>query len=169
MNMKKMKLRKTAALLAAALIAFSIMALAGCGGEKAPDWSKLDLDVSKAASDIAKATKFDAEMVDLDADQILMSYGGDIRSAEQLGVTAAGGASAEQVIVAKCGGDTAAAAGEIRVYLSGLAGVYADYAPEEVPKLNGAVIVERGSYVFAVVTADSDGARAAIDAACGVE
>ena len=166
--MKIMKLRIIAA--AAALIVSAGM-LAGCGdSEKPQDWSKLELDVSQAASAVAAGTKFDAEMVDLDQDQIVMSYGGDIRSAEQLGVTAAGGASAERVIVARCeDGKGADLTSELKSYFSDLAAIYAEYAPEEVQKLNGAVIVSRGSYVFAVVTADAEGAKAAIDAVCGVK
>ena len=163
-----MIIKKTIALAAAA--AAALMMLAGCGGEEeaAYDWSSLDLDVSQTASAIAAATNFDAEMVDLDADQIVMSYGGDIRSAEELGVSAAGGASAEQVIVAKCAeGNVSAVKDELKAYFADLAGIYGDYAPEEVPKLNSAVIVDRGRYVFAVVTADAAGAAAAIDAACG--
>ena len=164
--MKITKFKRIAAAIAAVAAAAVIMA--GCGeNNDATDWSKLDIDVTQAASEIAKATKFDAEMVDLDADQITMSYGGDIRSADELGVTAAGGASAERVIVAKCSGGTADTVSEIKALFTDLAGTYAEYAPEEVPKLNGAVIVERGSYVFAVVTSDAEGAAAAIDAVCG--
>lgn len=161
------KYKKLTAALAALAISAGIFS--GCGeSETAPDWSSLELDVSQAASDIAAATKFDAEMVGLDEDQIVMSYGGDIRSAESLGICAAGGASAEQVIVAKCAeGGNAETSAEIKALFSDLAGQYADYAPAEVPKLENAVIIERGNYVFAVVTSDAEGARNAIDTVCG--
>ena len=145
-----MKLTRTAALILALAMVF---ALAGCGADKAKP-----IDTAALAGQLVEAASFGEPMNALDSAVALGLYG----AGEGVTVTAyAGtGATAEEAAVFDCGSAEAAEAlkasleqrNEVRI------SQYADYDPEEVPKLENALIISGGQYVVLLVAQDQSGA-----------
>ena len=71
----------------------------------------------------------------------------------------------DEVSVWKAVSDSAAITIEDRVRdrIATQKDVYADYRPDEIPKLNNAVVVRRGQFVILFIDGDSKAAQKAVD------
>lgn len=158
-------IKKIAALLLCAVMA---AALISCGdkpddGGTAAEISAISLDIKKTAETITSATKFSGEMIELPDDYIALNYA--IDDTAEIAVRSSGAATAEQVIVIKTkSGKTDEAKASLDKWLSDQAIIYDDYAPDQAVLLRSATIKTSGGYLIAVVSADTAGAAAAIDA-----
>ena len=141
-----MKLTRIAALILALAMVF---ALAGCGSEE-----KKPVDINALGQQLVEAAAFGEPMNALDSAVALGLYGAG--EGTSVAAWAGTGATAEEVAVFDCGSAEAAEAlvqsleqrNEVR------ASQYADYDPEEVPKIENAVLVSGGQYVVLVVAQD---------------
>ncbi|HHX54707.1 MAG TPA: DUF4358 domain-containing protein [Clostridiales bacterium] len=157
-----MNFKKIAALLLCIVLAAAMISCGGKpnGGDSAP----VELDVKKTAESITSATAFSGEMIELPDDYIALNY--SIADTEKIAVWSSGAATAEQVIVIKTkSGATDKAKSSLDSWLSDQAAIYDDYAPDQAVLLRSATIKTAGGYIIAVVSADTAGAGAAIDAA----
>lgn len=140
-----------------------LLALCACGG----GGSKKDVDLDALASELTASGAF-TDIMSQPADGVPSRlYGfqdGDVSKCVMFTGT---GATAEEIFLAQTSGSDAAAqlqtACEQRVENQKLA--FRSYAPAEVEKLDNAVIVTDGNYVFLVVSADASAVRAILEKA----
>ncbi len=148
--------RLLAFLLAAAMLA----ALCACGGG-----SKTAIDLDALAAELTASDAFTdalSQPADGVAARLYDFSDGDVKTCLLYTGT---GATAEEIFLAEAA-DAAAAAAlktacEERV--SNQKSVFANYAPDEVAKLDAAAIVTSGNYVILVVAADAAAARTILD------
>lgn len=148
--------RKTGAIL---LSLFLLAFLAGCaanGVVPSPDVTAYDLD--SLAGDLCASDAF-SDILSTVSDEIALGlYGYDEKDVLECVVLCSTGATSEEIGLFRCADDEAAirvaAAAENRAAAQKIA--YESYAPDEIPKLDNAVIKSQGQYVFFVVSKDSD-------------
>lgn len=156
--------KKIAVLLLCAALAAAVISCGKSTDEEASAANAVELDIKKTAESITSATQFSGEMIELPDDYIALNY--DIADTAEIAVWSSGAATAEQVIVIKTkSGKTDEAKTSLDAWLSDLAAVYDDYAPDQAVLLRAATVKTTGGYLIAVVTADTAGAEAAIEAA----
>lgn len=154
--------------LASAFLLLSL-ALFSCSGKPAAEDDKyagitLDLEaLSAAIAEDGDGTAFSDELVELSREVVSASYG--FTNASELVVYAGGGATSEEIIAAKAT-DADALLSEIKARISSRTKDFADYNAAEVPKLENALLLKRGDYVFCVVAVSTERAQAVIDAYC---
>lgn len=146
-------------LLAAALCL--LLSLAACGGGNSAAF-----DPDKATQAVLDSGAFSVTLEELDASLLydFAGYGldGDTLTASKA-YSASGFAEQVSVTVWKDGDAAKAAAGMFKTYLADMADSYRDYAPAEVPKLESAIVEQRGSSVLLVVANDAAKAQSAVD------
>ncbi len=149
-----MKKYKIVAVLLTALL---VLGLAACGSGKT-------VDPQAALKTIRDNVPFSEELTELDKAAVCKNY--DLEDADLAGWAAAigSGATAENAVVLE-GADRAAAGrieAALRAFLEDWIEGYSDYKPEEVPKLEQAVLKTQGNYVILCVPADSGKAAAVV-------
>ena len=154
-----MKLTRIAALALALALVF---ALAGCGaGEKEP------VDIGALGQRLVEAATFGEPMNALDSSVALGLYGAP--EGTSVAAWAGTGATAEEVAVFDCGSaenaDSLMQSLEQRNEVR--ASQYADYDPEEVPKIENAVLLSGGQYVVLLVAQDPGNAASVAAEALG--
>ena len=133
-----------------------LLSLCACGGQEA----KKELDPSALAEDLLKANVFSAGLDELPSSKAASFYelNGD-EVAEALLYHAAG-TSKEQIVILKATDE--GAAGNMAASLKNLVSRWIeadrDYAPQEVPKLEKAVLRQSGVWVVLVIADDPDAA-----------
>lgn len=145
-------MKKAISLLLAALLIF---ALAGCGGAQTKD-----VDVAAMAADLAKNVKYESEeMRQLPAEK-LANYV-DVPEGAEAAFYMGEGMTMEEIIAVKCANEKDAAA--LKTAMEALLKSQIDsvrpYQPESVPRLENAVLIQKGVYVVLCVTDDADTAR----------
>ncbi|WP_294549366.1 DUF4358 domain-containing protein [uncultured Pseudoflavonifractor sp.] len=122
-------------------------------------------DPETATQAVLDSGAFSVELTELDA-SLLYDFSGYGLDASALTASKAYSASgfAEQVSVTVWKDEAAAQAAVdmFKTYLDDMAATYKDYAPAEVPKLENAVLEQRGSSVLLAVVNDADAAQAAV-------
>ncbi|MDD6034421.1 MAG: DUF4358 domain-containing protein [Oscillospiraceae bacterium] len=148
-----MKKRKLAAL----LLAVS-MGLAGCGSKPA---ANIDIDslAAKLTSDVA----FEDELSLIDDGMISMVYNNTLQWEDAV-LYMGSGATAEEVAVFACADEAAAKAAlnEAEAHIASQKESYESYVPEEVKRLDEAIVRQSGKYVVVVVTEDTAAAEAVL-------
>lgn len=145
------------------LLAALCLLLAACGG--GGDAAK-PFDPETAAAAVLDSGCFSVALEELDA-ALLYDFQG--YGVEDGAVTSSKAYSAsgftEQVAVLACKDEDAA--GQVKAfleqYLADMKDSYKDYAPAEVPKLDAAILEQRGASVLLVVPADAAKAQSAVD------
>lgn len=148
-----MKKKILAALIAAVTLTFS-----GCGSKSEPE-----INIDDLAADLASGVAFDDELSLIDDGMITMVYDTDVF--EDAVLYMGSGATAEEIAVFACEDKTAAAGAldEAKAHIESQIVSYEDYVPEEVQRLEEAIVRQEGRYVIVVVTADTDAAEKVID------
>lgn len=127
--------------------------------------NEVTLDAEATAAHLLSALTFDDTLAEIDSDIVdgLFGIGGLYNAAAAYGST---GATAETVLVLRCGSgtDAEAAAAKLAVYRDEMAAVYADYNMPESEKLTNALLGCYGRYVVFVVSPDSEAAFNAFEA-----
>ena len=155
--MKTLLLRLLPAALALCL---TLTACGGGGGAQA------EFDPDAAAQALLDSGAFDDTLDTVDASVAAALYGVDEDDITDCAVYTSLSAGAEEIaVLVMADADSAAAA------LEGLEKRVADqraalesYQPDQVAKLDGAILEQRGSSVLLAVAADADAAKAAVDA-----
>ena len=123
-------------------------------------------DPEAATQAVLDSGAFSVELTELDA-ALLYDFSGYGLDSSTLTASKAYSASgfAEQVSVTVWKDEAAAQAAVdmFQTYLEDMAATYKDYAPAEVPKLENAVLEQRGSSVLLAVANDAGAAKTAVD------
>ena len=149
-------MKKLCALLAAAVVCAS---MAGCGNQK-----NLTVDVGAMAKDLAEQVTYQDEMALISGDMAGMVY--DIPEGVDNAVIYMGsGATAEEASVFEATDEDAAKKmlEAAKKHIKAQREAFENYIPEEVKKLDKAIIKQKGRYVAVCVTDDTDNAKKVID------
>ena len=123
-------------------------------------------DPEAATQAVLDSGAFSVELTELDA-ALLYDFSGYGLDSSTLTASKAYSASgfAEQVSLTVWKDEAAAQAAVdmFKTYLEDMAATYKDYAPAEVPKLENAVLEQRGSSVLLAVANDAGAAKTAVD------
>ncbi len=146
-----------------------ILAAALClllGACSSPAGSGTVFDPETATQAVLDSGAFSVELTELDA-AMLYDFSGYGLDGSTLTASKAYSASgfAEQVSVTvwKDEASAQAAVDMFKTYLEDMATTYQDYAPAEVPKLENAVLEQRGTSVLLAVSNDADAAKTAVE------
>lgn len=141
------------------------LTLSACGGDSGGSQTAGAFDPDAAAQALLDSGAFTETLEEVDADVATMLYGVDAADITDCAVYTSLSAGAEEIAVLVMADETAASAA-----MDGLEKRVADqkaalesYQPDEVAKLDNAILEQRGSSVLLAVCADADAARAAID------
>ncbi|MDD2955795.1 MAG: DUF4358 domain-containing protein [Oscillospiraceae bacterium] len=142
-------------------IAFLLTALCAAGLMSGCGVQAKDVDVAAVADEVKNTIVFQDEMMEIEKDVLENYYRVTDEDIESFQVyKSASGATAEEIAVfqAKSGrADAVKEAVNMRVEDLGLS--FEDYVPEEMVKINNAVVLVKGHTVALVVADDSDGAK----------
>ncbi len=126
-------------------------------GSISPSPELKEYDLGGLAMDICGTNAFSDILDTVSAEVAAGLYGIEPGDVEESRLMCSTGATAEEIGLFKCTDEEAAARVEAkandRIKLQKKA--YESYAPEEIPKLDDAVITKKGAYVFYVVSTDS--------------
>lgn len=151
-------MKKTIALALCALLALT--ALAGCGQA-----AEAEVQLDELAFQIKDSVEFSEELYLLDEGIARQLYG--VGEDAQCAAWAGAGATAEELAVFELPDEAAAGTlvSSLRSRNDERIDDYADYLPDEVPKLEGTLLLSNGRYVLLCTAPDTAGAREAWDAA----
>lgn len=139
-------------------VGLTVFLLAACG-------KTLELNPKETVDQLQKDLTFTDEMAELDKDNACRIYGVEETLVDDCAGLRGSGATAENLSVWKA--DSADDAEEIKAqlqsFLESWTEGYADYKPEEVPKLESAVLSSAENYVILCVSADNDTAETLIN------
>ena len=143
------KMKKT--WLAASMAA---LLLTSCSGNTAKD-----VDIEALAQEIVQTVAFDDTLEEIDDSMIPMLY--DIDGYTDAVLYKGSGATAEEIALFKMGSvsDAETAYKEAEAHIQSQVEAYESYMPDEVTRLEDAVVRQDGTYVSVVVSADSEAAE----------
>lgn len=150
----KQQMKRCAAAFAAALC----MTAAGCGKQQA------EINPADAVQQLKESVTFTDQMTDMDSAGACRFYDVGTDLVQDSAAYVGSGATAESMAVFEAT-DTSAAesiASALQTFTDSWRKGYADYKPEEVPKLESAVLEQDGVYVVFCVTADNAAAKTAV-------
>ena len=137
--------------------------LSGCG-EKAPA-AAAAYDPAATAEALMASNAFSGALEEIDQEMIPAYYGldeGTIQEAVAYGSLSAG-AEEIVVLVLKDEEGTKAAVEALKARVESQKQALKDYQPEEVAKLDGAIVDQRGNSALLVVAADASAAQTVLD------
>ena len=139
--------------LSAALLLFS-----GCSN------NKVELDPSTAVEKMSEEITFTDQFAPLDSENANRVYGVDADLVEDSTAMVGSGATAESIAMFKAVDAKSAQDIEkqLEVFIDGYIEGYSDYKPEEVPKLESAIIERKDVYVVLCISADNDAAKSIV-------
>lgn len=151
-------MKKTIALALCALLALT--ALAGCGQA-----AEAEVQLDELAFKIKDSVEFSEELYLLDEGIARQLYG--VGEDAQCAAWAGAGATAEELAVFELPDEAAAGTlvSSLRSRNDERIDDYADYLPDEVPKLQNTLLLSSGRYVLLCTAPDTSGAKSAWDAA----
>ena len=143
--------------IAAAGAAALCVAAAGCS-------KQLILEPADALAQLKDEITFTDQMTDMDSESICRFYDVDTGLVNDSSAYVGSGATAESMAVFEAVDADAAGsiADALRTFTDGWIDGYSDYKPEEVPKLESAVLEQNGVYVVFCVSADNTAAKTAV-------
>ncbi len=150
----KQQMKRCAAALAAALC----MAAAGCGKQQA------EINPADAVQQLKDSVSFTDQMTEMDSAGACRFYDVSTDLVQDGAAYVGSGATAESLAVFEATDKDAAQsiADALQTFTDGWIKGYSDYKPEEVPKLESAVLEQDGVYVVFCVTADNAAAKTAV-------
>lgn len=124
-----------------------------------------DVDISALASQIVGEVSFDDSLSEIDDDMISMLY--SIDGYTDAVLYKGSGATAEEVAIFKMEttDDAKVALEEAQAHIQSQIESYESYIPEEVSRLEDAIVRQDGCYVSVVVSGDSAAAEKLLDGA----
>ena len=147
--------------IAAALLALClVLPLAACGQE-----GELELNIDELGEELYSVGTFGEELYALDESVAQGLYGTDADT--RCWVRAGTGATAEELAGFETKDAAAALVQKLEARNADRIESYSSYIPEEVPKLENAVILSGGRYVVLCVAEDSSAVREAAQKALG--
>ena len=151
--------------LAVLLVAASLLTLTACGsGEEAPEAQKADPQAAFHA--LVTRVAYDTELANV-GDSGSMYFPGLPQDAK-VQMYAGSGYYADVVALITGAKDTAAAVKSVQEYLSAQRVQFQSYIPEEVPKIDNAIIWQQDDAIILCVTADHKNAQSILDNAASL-
>lgn len=145
-----------------ALIICMLIAMVGCGGGKDKEWTSF---TEPLAGELMKGVNFSDELASVDMNLVSTMYGVDETKLVDYKVLMSSGGTADEVAIFFAQSDEYAKElkklAETRI--EDQKSVMESYLPNEMGKLNNAVIVAEGPYVVLCVTDDAETAKEIID------
>lgn len=138
----------------ALLLTLALTVFCACGSK--------EISVDGLSSEILSKVKFDEELVKVEDDVAKLYYGIEDGDAEEFQVYMSTAAFVDEVSVWKTK-DVNKITEKINARIAEQKESYADYRPDEVPKLDKAVIITSGDVVVCCITSDSDNAKEVIN------
>ena len=153
-----MKKQLTALALSALLFA---AAASGCNQTETNTSAQQDPDPAALASALLEGGSFDDQLAETDQQAAMAVLGLDPEQVDQCTAYMGTGATPEEVAVIRATDASAAkeVAQDLDAHLQQLESDYASYAPDEVPKIQKAVVEVKGRTVVLCVSADSQQAE----------
>lgn len=138
--------------------------LSGCGSEVSLD-NDQSVDIHAMASELQSGLTFEDSLSELATDVALSYYGLEKEAVKDSVVILSTGATAEEIAIFEASSDTYIQVVKLAcdTRKSKQTVSYADYKPEEVSRLDDAIILTSGRYVIYCVTDDTDKAEDIID------
>ena len=128
-----------------------LLLLSGCAGT-----AEQEIDLEAVSTAVAQGNLFSDDMNPAQTDILLMLYGLSQDEVAQVVGYVGSGATAEELT----GADAAAKiAAQVQARVDAQLTSFRDYAPQEVPKLESAVILQKGNFVVLCVCADNAAAK----------
>lgn len=133
------------------------VAAAGCS-------TQLTLEPADALAQLKEEITFADQMTDMDSEGACRFYDVDTGLVNDSSAYVGSGATAESMAVFEAVDADAAdsIADALQTFTDGWIDGYSDYKPEEVPKLESAVLEQKGVYVVFCVSADNTAAKTAV-------
>ena len=131
----------------------------------AAGWGKqLTLEPADALAQLKDEITFTDQMTDMDSESTCRFYDVDTGLVNDSSAYVGSGATAESMAVFEAVDADAAdsIADALQTFTDGWIDGYSDYKPEEVPKLESAVLEQKGVYVVFCVSADNTAAKTAV-------
>lgn len=143
-------MRKTVSTVIAMMAAIAV--LAGCGGKKA------DFDVAALGNDLATKITYADTLAPMDLDMAGMFLNLSDVNVTKAAIYEGSGGTAEEIVVLECASDEDAKKAEevIKTRVAEQIESFTDYVPEELTKLNAAVIRVNGKYAVLSVSDTPD-------------
>ena len=143
--------------IAAAGAAALCVVAAGCS-------KQLTLEPADALAQLKDEITFTDQMTDMDSESTCRFYDVDTGLVNDSSAYVGSGATAESMAVFEAVDADAASsiADALQTFTDGWIAGYSDYKPEEVPKLESAVLEQNGVYVVFCVSADNTTAKTAV-------
>ncbi len=142
----------------------SVTLLTGCGGDSVPADGTIAAESAVTAGDISSAIMAEIEIpsaIEKTAENLGAFYDVDTATVAEMSVFICGsGAYPDELAVFRFNDEASAKAGldAVQSRLDSQISIYTDYTPDEMYKLNEAVLIEKGNWV--IFAACSDNARA---------
>lgn len=158
-------MKKIIVTIIATIVLFSATALTGCKKEE-PAKAK-DVNIETVVESIKSQIEF-PEMADITLEQVELSYQIPVKEIEKaVGIISGGGSTADEVLAIKMKetADMAATKKLIDARIVSQKDTFVSYNAQEVPKIETAVVVEKGRYLFVAVTNDNTKAKKIISEA----
>ncbi len=141
------------------LALIAVLGLTGCGKKE------VTLDVTEVSNRLLEEITYQDELSSIDLDTAAMIFNFSEVSITNGAVFESSGATAEEIVVLECAtakdADAAKAALEARI--ADQKESFTDYVPQELVKLDKAVIVENGNYAILSVSDEPDKAMEIIE------
>ncbi len=136
-----------------------VMTLAACGGGKG------DFDVDALGNDLSTKITYKDSLGKMDLDTASMFLNLSDLNVVKAAIYEGSGGTAEEIVVLECASDADASKAEqvLKDRVSEQIESFTDYVPEELTKLNAAVIKVSGKYAVLSVSDTPDEARKLID------
>ena len=150
-------MRKTVTIVCALVCALT--ALTGCGAAK-----EVNADVKALGADLAGKITYQEELAELDIDTAAMFINlSDVNITDYV-IYENSGATAEEVIVLECASadDAAKALAAFKTRVADQKESFENYVPEELTKLDAAVLATSDKYAVLSVSGDPDTAKSII-------
>ena len=146
------------ALTVIAVVAAAMMIVA-CGGKKA------DFDLAALGNDLNSKITYQDSLMEMDVDTAGMFLNLSDISVTKAAIYEGSGGTAEEIVVLECATDDDAKKAEqvLKMRVDEQIESFTDYVPEELTKLNDAVIKVSGKYAVLSVSDSPDEARKIID------
>lgn len=128
-----------------------------------------DVSVDEVADSLAQNVTYAEQLNELEPEAVERAFRVDPADISAVDAYLGSGATVDEVSVWEGTDDSAAERIEqtLKDRLESRKADYSDYMPDEVPKLENAILVRQGKYVVLCVTADAENAQKLIDEALG--
>ena len=143
----------------AVMLTVSAVLLGGCGSKE------VSFDVTKLGDELNTQIAYGEELSPMDIDTASMFINLSGINIVNSSIYESSGATAEEIVVLECGSadDANKAKEAMQSRVEEQKESYVDYVPEEMPKLESAIVMTNGKYAVLSVSGDANAAKGIID------